>query len=80
MDDTNYYGSVDENEFRFGIWKGETFFALSNFVVDITLEVNSESGNLSGYIFRITYHGRVLGLVMHTLSTTIVIGKKSCQT
>ena len=62
------------------IMKGETFFALSNFVADITLEVNSESGNLSVYIFRITYHRQVLGLVMHTLSTTIFIRKKSCQT
>ena len=55
MDDTNYYGSVDENEFRFGVRKGETFFALSNFVADIILEVNSETGNLSGHVFQINW-------------------------
>ena len=57
MDDTNYYGSVDENEFRFGVWKCETFFALSNFVADIILEVNSETGNLSGHVFQINWWG-----------------------
>ena len=46
-DETNYFGSV-EDEFRFGVWKSQKFYALSNFVANFELEVNSDSGVLSG--------------------------------
>lgn len=55
MDETNYFGCVEDHDFRFGVWRGETFFAQSNFIADFILEVNSESGVLSGYLFKITY-------------------------
>lgn len=69
-DETNYFGSVEDNEFRFGVWKSQKFYALSNFVANFELEVNSDSGVLSGYVFSIIFHnGQVLGLVMHAQVT-----------
>uniref|UniRef100_A0A1X7UJZ4 PH domain-containing protein n=1 Tax=Amphimedon queenslandica TaxID=400682 RepID=A0A1X7UJZ4_AMPQE len=61
-DETSYFGLVEDHQFRFGVWKGETFFALSNFVADFDVEVYSESGSVSGYMFNVTYNnGKVLG-------------------
>ena len=54
-DETNYFGSVEDNEFRFGVWKSQKFHALSNFVANFELEVNSDSGVLSGYVFSIIH-------------------------
>lgn len=59
-----YFGNVEEYGHQFGTWRKDTFLALSNFKVDVVLEVSSPPEDPSGYIFKVTYRdGKVLGYV-----------------
>ena len=62
IEESLYFGNVEENGYRFGTWRKDTFLALSNFKVDVALEVSSPPDDPSGYIFKVTYcDGKDLG-------------------
>ena len=63
MEESSYYGFVQENDNQFGVWKKDAFCALSNFKVDIACEIKgNKEGDPLGYIFSVTYRdGTKLG-------------------